>query len=99
MKNIIIASALAVGGGAYATSPQTIFFHDGIMDTIFQEDFIPMSLTDLPIAVIDSITKDYGIDNVDAVYKNDLNEYKLDLNINDQIETVYKDENGHWIKK
>ncbi|MFB9052416.1 hypothetical protein ACFFVB_04925 [Formosa undariae] len=100
MKNIVIASALALGGiSTYATTPQTMFFHDGIMDVVFQEDFTPIEINQLPGAILDEVVKHHGEVEISKAYRNDLREYKLELNLDNSIITVFKDENGHWINK
>ena len=100
MKNLILASALAIGGvSTYASTPQTIFFHDGIMDIVFQEDFTPISITNLPVAIVDAVVENYGEEKISKAYKNDLGEYKLELIIENNIEIIFKDKNGHWINK
>ncbi|MDW5288310.1 hypothetical protein [Formosa sp. PL04] len=100
MRNIILASALALGGAStYATATQTMFFHDGIMDIVFQEDFTPISIKAVPTAIIEAVVKNYGEGKISEVYKNELNEYKLDLSLDSKTNTVYTDENGHWINK
>ena len=100
MKNIVLASALALGGvSTYATSVQTMFFHDGIMDIVFQEDFIPIEINKLPTAILEAFSKDSSNGEISKAYKNDLQEYKLELTVNNKPETIYTDENGHWINK
>ena len=101
MKNIVIASALALGGiSTYATSsPQPLFFHDGIMDIVFQEDFTPIEINTLPPAVLEAVVKNHGEAEIFNAYRNDLKEYKLELNLDNSTITVFKDENGHWINK
>ncbi|MHA7944496.1 hypothetical protein ACJOV8_015570 [Formosa sp. 3Alg 14/1] len=100
MKNIVIASALALGGiSTQATSSQPLFFHDGIMDIVFQEDFTPIEINQLPNPILEAIVKNHGAVEISKAYKNDLKEFKLELSIDNSIVTVYKDENGHWINK
>ncbi|WP_066218679.1 hypothetical protein [Formosa haliotis] len=100
MRHIVLASALALGGvSSHAATPQTMFFHDGIMDIVFQEDFTRIANHDLPDSILAAIVKNFGEDTLAKAYMNELKEYKLELNLNDAIEIVYTDENGHWINK
>ncbi|QDO95116.1 hypothetical protein FNB79_14420 [Formosa sediminum] len=100
MKNIVLASALSLGSvSKIATTFQTMFFHDGIMDIVFQEDFTPLEIDRLPIAVIEAIDKTYGEEKIINTYFNELKEYKIDLQLEHGLHTVYTDENGNWISK
>ncbi|PNW28666.1 hypothetical protein [Formosa algae] len=101
MKNIALASALTLGSGLsnFTTSFQTMFFHDGIMDIVFQEDFTPLELNRLPVAVLEAVDKTYGEENIVNVYYNELKEYKIEFRLDRELQTVYTDENGHWITK
>ncbi|WP_299781654.1 hypothetical protein [uncultured Formosa sp.] len=100
MKNIAIASALTLGSvSSFASAFQTTFFHDGIMDIVFQEDFTPIEIENLPTAIIDAVLKNYGEDKIGKAHKNELKEYKLELRVNNETQVVYTDEDGHWISK
>ncbi|MGJ5640629.1 hypothetical protein [Formosa sp. S-31] len=100
MKNIVLASALVLGGAAsYANPSQTIFFHDGIMDEIFQEEFSEITINNLPVSILEAVQKDFTGADIDQAYVNELKEYKLELSLDGVVKVVYADQNGNWINK
>ena len=100
MKNLALTSGLTIGGVLDAASAfQTMFFHDGIMDIVFQEDFTPLKLQRLPLAVLEAVNNMYGEEKIQNVYYNELKEYKIEVLLDENLHVVYTDENGHWITK
>lgn len=100
MKNIVLASALVLGGATgFATTPQTLFFHDGIMDEIFQEEFTEIQTNTLPSSITEAVNKHFTGASIQKAYVNELKEYKLELHLEGAFKTVYADKNGNWIDK
>lgn len=66
---------------------------------VVAQDFEEISVSDLPEAVSSAVAKDYPTAKVDKAYKNDQDQYKLDLSLEDGTTgTVYADAEGNWIE-
>lgn len=97
MKNLVFATALAVGSLSPVLASQPIF-HDGIMEVIHAQDFTEIEKDKLPEAVTAALEKDYPGAVVNKAYINDDNEYKLEVTLSDNsTEELYIDAEGNWI--
>lgn len=99
MKELIFATALSfVGLTAIANVEPTELKMDETTVVVAQ-DFEEISVSDLPEAVSSAVAKDYPTAKVDKAYKNDQDQYKLDLSLEDGTTgTVYADAEGNWIE-
>lgn len=67
--------------------------------TVVAQDFEEISVSDLPQAVTTAVANDYPTAKVNKAYKNDKDQYKLDLSLEDGTTgTVYADAEGNWIE-
>lgn len=97
MKNIVFATALAVGSLSPVMANPPIF-HDGIMEMIHAQDFIEIEKDKLPEVVTSALEKSYPGASIDKAYINDESEYKLEVTLsNGSTEELYIDTEGHWI--
>ncbi|MCM4166791.1 hypothetical protein DHD08_03745 [Arenibacter sp. H213] len=97
MKNLVFATALAVGSFSPVLASPPIF-HDGIMEMIHAQDFTEIERDKLPEAVTTALEKDYPGAEIDSAYINDESEYKLEVTLaDDSTEELYIDVEGNWI--
>ena len=99
MKKLVFATALSfIGLTAFANVESTELKMDDPIITVVQ-DFEEISVSDLPQAVSTAVANDYPTAKVDKAYKNDQDQYKLDLSLEDGTTgTVYADAEGNWIE-
>ena len=103
MKKLVFTIALVLGGlSTYAVSTADIS-----MDTKTasieapaqdQESYQEIAVEELPEAVTSAVSKSYPTATINKAYKNEANEYKLEVALKDGTAgTLYADENGNWI--
>ncbi|SRR5690606_32837368 len=99
MKKLVFATALSfIGLTAMANVENPELKMDETIVVVAQ-DFEEISVSDLPEAVSSAVAKDYPTAKVDKAYKNDQDQYKLDLSLEDGTTgTVYADAEGNWIE-
>jgi len=99
MKKLVFATALSfIGLTAFANVESTELKMDDTL-TVVAQDFEEISVSDLPEAVTAAVAKDYPSAKVDKAYKNDKNQFKLELSLEDGTTgTVYADAEGNWIE-
>ncbi|MGX1928427.1 hypothetical protein [Flagellimonas sp. 2504JD4-2] len=98
MRKLIFATALSfIGLTAFAQEETAELQTDNtIIKTV--QDFEEISVSDLPDAVKAAVQKDYPTASIDKAYKNESNQFKLELSLNDGAKgTVYADADGNWI--
>ncbi|MDX1364583.1 hypothetical protein [Arenibacter latericius] len=98
MKNLVFATALAVGSLSPMLANPPIF-HDGIMEMIHAQDFTEIEKDKLPDAITAALEKDYPGATVEKAYLNDVNEYKLEVIFDDDSsEELFIHADGSWIE-
>jgi len=99
MKNVVFATALAIGSlGTVTATEITPIFHDGIMESIFIQDFTEIKIEALPEAVTAALEKDFPGASINKAYVNGELNYKLEIS-NAEVELVlYADAEGNWIE-
>lgn len=100
MKKLILATALAfVGLTAMAQEETAEISMDETTAVTTTQDFQEISVSDLPEAVAASVKKDYPTASIDKAYKNESDQFKLELSLQDGTSgTVYADADGNWIE-
>jgi hypothetical protein len=84
MKKLILSAAIILGGlSVQAGNPQ-------IKTSVTQS---------VPAAVKSTIEKSFPNTKLEKAYKNEKNEYKLEISSGDKKYTVYADASGNIIKK
>lgn len=99
MKKLVFATALSfIGLTAFANLDSKVVNTDDAI-TVVAQDFEEISVSDLPEAVTAAVAKDYPTAKVDKAYKNNQDQYKLELSLEDGTTgTVYADAEGNWIE-
>jgi uncharacterized membrane protein YkoI len=98
MKKLILSAAVILGAistqAAIATNSVSI-----IQSVNIQDEFTEVSADAIPAAVKSTIEKSFPGTKLEKAYKNEKNEYKLEITKDDKKYTVYTDASGNIIKK
>ncbi|TMU55401.1 hypothetical protein [Flagellimonas algicola] len=100
MKNLILATVLSfVGLSAMAQDVSMNEAEAVAPEATLIQDFQEIDVADLPAAVITAVKKDYPTATINKAYKNESNQFKLELSLKDGASgTVYADAEGNWIE-
>lgn len=98
MKKLILSAAIILGAisahAAIATNSVSI-----IQSVNIQDEFTEISADAIPAAVKSTIEKSFPGTKLEKAYKNEKNEYKLEIAKDDKKYTVFTDTSGNIIKK
>ncbi|PJJ10391.1 putative PepSY-like beta-lactamase-inhibitor [Flavobacterium sp. 1] len=98
MKKLILSAAIILGAisaqAAIATNSVSI-----IQSVNIQDEFTEISADAIPAAVKSTIEKSFPGTKLEKAYKNEKNEYKLEITKDDKKYTVFTDASGNIIKK
>jgi hypothetical protein len=98
MKNLFLSATIILGSlTAFAsTSP----ISNTIIKTIsIQEEYTEVASDAVPVAVKSTIEKSFPGTKLEKAYKNEKNEYKLEIASGNKKYTVFTDATGNIIKK
>lgn len=99
MKKLIFATALSFVGLTAMANVETPELNMNETTVVVAQDFEEISVSDVPEAVTAAVAKDYPTAKVAKAYKNDQDQYKLDLTLEDGTSgSVYADAEGNWIE-
>jgi hypothetical protein len=98
MKKLILSAALILGGltAQAATTTETEVITQLV---VTQDGFTEVALDAVPAAVKSTVEKSFPGTKLEKAYKNDKNEYKLEIATGDKKYTVFTDASGNIIKK
>lgn len=98
MKKLILSAAIILGAisaqAAITTNSVSI-----IQSVNIQDEFTEISADAIPVAVKSTIEKSFPGTKLEKAYKNEKNEYKLEITKDDKKFTVFTDASGNIIKK
>ncbi len=98
MKNLAFATVLSFVGITAFANVETPELEMNNATEIVVGDFEEISVSDLPSAVTSAVESDYPTATISKAYKNDEDQYKLELSLEDGTTgTVYADAEGNWI--
>ena len=97
MKKLILSAAIVFGSLSIYASTITDA-HPAKTSVVFQSEYTEINKDDVPAAVKTALETAYPGAVLEKAYKNDKNEYKLDIAVGDQKATVYSDAAGNWLK-
>jgi len=98
MKKLILSLAIVLGTMSVQSAVPTL--NNTITESIVtQDEFAEVSLDALPAAIKSTIEKSFPGTKLEKAYKNEKNEYKLEISNGDKKYTVYTDASGNIIKK
>ncbi|OIV43453.1 PepSY-like domain-containing protein [Flavobacterium johnsoniae] len=98
MKKLILSAAIILGGlsiQAAVPSESTPI----IASVNIQDGYTEVTADAVPAAVKSTIEKSFPGTKLEKAYKNDKNEYKLEISSGDKKYTVFADASGNIIKK
>lgn len=98
MKKLLLAAAIILGTvsiQATNTVP-TVATNPSV---VLQDQFTEITADAIPAAVKSTIEKSFPGATLEKAYKNDKDEYKLDIANGDKKYTIYTDASGSIIKK
>lgn len=99
MKNIVFATALAIGGLTIGTAATPIIFHDGIMEEVIVQGYEEIAVSDVPEAVTTALEADYPGASINKAYMNEESIYKLEVSTEDGSSMeLYADSEGNWLE-
>lgn len=96
MKKLILSAAIILGAMSVQTASA---MHPVSMIQYVQDEFTEVSTDAIPAAVKSTAEKSFPGTQLVKAYKNEKNEYKLEITKDDQKYTVYTDASGNIIKK
>ena len=100
MKSLIYVAALSLVGMTAIANQETPELNTNDNLIIVADDFKEIKVSELPEAVATAVNEDYAGATVSKAYKNDKDQYKLELAMEDGTAgTVYADAEGNWIEK
>jgi len=98
MKKLILSAAIILGGlSVQAAVPSQV--NSIIASFNIQDGYTEVTADAVPAAVKSTIEKSFPGTKLEKAYKNDKNEYKLEISSGDKKYTVFTDASGNIIKK
>jgi hypothetical protein len=98
MKKLILSAAIILGGlSVQAANP--VVKTSMTQSVTVQDEFTEVATDAIPAAVKSTIEKSFPKTKLEKAYKNEKNEYKLEISNGDKKYTVFTDASGNIIKK
>jgi len=98
MKKLILSAAIVLGGlTVQAATP--VVKTSMTPSVMVQDEYTEVALDAIPTAVKSTVEKSFPNTKLEKAYKNEKNEYKLEISNGDKKYTVYTDASGNIIKK
>ncbi|MBE8727276.1 PepSY-like domain-containing protein [Flavobacterium hungaricum] len=97
MKKLILSAVIVLGSlSIHAAVPTAI----PVTQSVFVQDgYTEVALDAVPAAVKSTIEKSFPNTKLDKAYKNDKDQYKLEISTGDKKYTVFTDASGNIVKK
>lgn len=98
MKKLLLSAAILLG--AITVQASTTLNSDTIIHSVtVQDEFTEVSSDAVPAEVKSTIEKSFPGTKLEKAYKNEKNEYKLEIANGDKKYTIFTDVSGNIIKK
>ncbi|WP_163410034.1 PepSY-like domain-containing protein [Flavobacterium ajazii] len=97
MKKLILSAAIILGGLSVQAAVPAITA--SVVSVNIQDEYTEVTADAVPEAVKSTIEKSFPNTKLDKAYKNQKNEYKLEISSGDKKYTIFTDESGNIIKK
>lgn len=98
MKKLILSTAIILGGlSVQAAIPAKAT--STIHSVVIQDEYKEVAADAVPAAVKSTIEKSFPNTKLEKAYKNEKNEYKLEIANGDKKYTIFTDASGTIIKK
>ncbi|MHC0446770.1 hypothetical protein ACWA1F_15270 [Flavobacterium sp. 3-218] len=97
MKKLILSAAIVLGSlSVNATVLPAISISQSVL---VQDGYTEVALDAVPSAVKSTVEKSFPNTKLEKAYKNDKNEFKLEISSGDKKYTIFTDASGNIIKK
>ncbi|WP_281231630.1 hypothetical protein [Flavobacterium gelatinilyticum] len=98
MKKLILSAAIILGGlSVHAAVPsESVLMTQSVN---IQDAYTEVAADAVPAAVKSTVEKSFPGTKLEKAYKNDKDEYKLEISSGDKKYTVFTDASGNIIKK
>lgn len=97
MKKLILSAAIVLGSlSVNAAILPAISISQSVL---IQDEFTEITADAVPAAVKSTIEKSFPNTKLEKAYKNEKNEYKLEISSGDKKYTIFTDASGNIIKK
>lgn len=98
MKKLILSTAVLLG--ALSMQAKNVAVTTEMVQSVnIQNEFTEIGADAVPAAVKSTIEKSFPNTKLEKAYKNEKNEYKLEISSGDKKYTVFTDASGNIIKK
>ena len=98
MKKVILTLAIALGSLTTFAATTVLTSNNGIIINV-QEEYTEVALDALPVPVKATAATSFPNSKLTKAYKNEKNEYKLEIVMGDTTHEIFMDANGSIIKK
>lgn len=98
MKKLILSAAIILGGLSVQAAIPAVSNSIFSLVTI-QDEYTEVAADAIPAAVKSTAVKSFPNTKLEKAYKNEKNEYKLEISSGDKKYTVFTDASGNIIKK
>ena len=98
MKKLILSAAIVLGSLSM-NAANSVVTNSIVSSVNIQTEFTEITADAVPAAVKSTIEKSFPGTKLDKAYKNEKNEYKLEISTGDKKYTVFTDASGNIIKK
>lgn len=97
MKKLILSAVIVLGSlSVNAAVLPTVSISQSVL---IQSEFTEVSADAVPAAVKSTLEKSFPKTKLEKAYKNEKNEYKLEISSGDKKYTIFTDASGNIIKK
>lgn len=98
MKKLILSAAIVLAG--LSVQAANAVAQTSVIQTVsIQDEFTEIGTDAVPAAVKSTIEKSFPNTKLEKAYKNEKNEYKLEISNGDKKYTLFTDASGNIIKK
>ena len=97
MKKLILSAAIVLG--SLSVNAAVLPAVSISQSVLIQSEFTEVSADAVPAAVKSTIEKSFPNTKLEKAYKNEKNEYKLEISSGDKKYTIFTDASGNIIKK
>ncbi|MBE0390990.1 hypothetical protein HNQ02_003227 [Flavobacterium sp. 7E] len=96
MKKLVLSAAVLLG--SLSTFAAIAPVQNSVEKVItIANEYIEIKVEELPVAVTDALKVAYPDAVISKAYKNENNEYRIDIITGDQQGSLFSDANGKWL--
>lgn len=97
MKKLVLSAAIVLG--SLSVNAATLPAISISQSVLIQDEFTEVTADAVPAAVKSTVEKSFPKTKLEKAYKNEKNEYKLEISNGDKKYTIFTDASGNIIKK